>query len=400
MEMEEYLILRAVRSGPRSPGGPFVQTRARAANEKGRTKVRLESIYAGSSELPRLQEQPDVVGIARPFPVQLIAPAARSTSSLPAMPQVAWGIQAVGADESAWDASPISVAVLDTGIDSGHEAFAGMNLVECDFTGEGAGDQNGHGTHCAGIIFGRTVNKARYSVAPTIKRALIGKVLNSRGGGTTKALLQAIMWALTEGAHIITMSLGIDFPRYVKELTEKGTPVELATSKALEGYRDTIRLFDQLAGLVKAAGPITSSALLLAAAGNASHREGKPPYDLHVEPPAAADGIVSVGALEQTGDSARPLKVAAFSNSGPSVAAPGVDVLSAKAGGGYIEMSGTSMATPHAAGVAALWAAKMLAEDGSVDIDELTGQVVAGARRPPGLERIDVGTGLIQAPPD
>lgn len=400
MEVEEYLILRAVRSGPRPPGGPYVQTRAGNANEKERTTVHLESIYAGNRELTQLHEQPDVVGVAQPLPVHLVAPMIGRTSPLPAMPQIAWGVQAVGADRREWDASSISVAVLDTGIDSAHEGFAGVNIVDRDFTGEGPGDHNGHGTHCAGIIFGRTVNNVRYSVAPSINRALIGKVLDSRGNGTTKALLQAIVWALTQGAHIITMSLGIDFPGYVKALTERGMPVELATSKALEGYRDNIRLFDQLAGLVRAAGHITSGALLLAAAGNASHREEKPPYDLRVEPPAAAEGIVSVGALEQTGNPASPIKVAAFSNSGPSLAAPGVDILSAKAGGGYIEMSGTSMATPHAAGVAALWAAKMFAEDGGVDIGELAHRVIAGARRLPGLDRADVGTGLIQAPPD
>ena len=396
MQAEEYLVLRAVRSGPHAPSGSSVRTRAGTVDDKG---LRVETIYGGNREAIRLREQPDVLSVSQPLPIRLVAPSTRRTSSLPVKPQMTWGVQAVGADRGNWDAAAITVAVLDTGIDSAHEAFVGMNILERDFTGEGPGDSNGHGTHCAGTIFGRPVNNVRYGVAPTLQRALIGKVLDSEGNGTTKALLQAIVWALTEGAHIITMSLGVDFPGYVRALTEKGMPVELATSKALEGYRNNMRLFDQLAGLVRAAGNINASALLLAAAGNASRRDGTPPYELGVEPPAAAEGIISVGALEQTGDPVRPVKVAAFSNSGPSVAAPGVDILSARAGGGYIEMSGTSMATPHVAGVAALWAAKMLTEDGDIEIEELFRRVIAGARRPPGLDRADVGTGLIQAPP-
>lgn len=388
---EDYLVLRAVHSGPRPPGGFSIRTRGETAD------LRMEFIR-GRKELNRVRESPDVRCVAPLMPVRLVAPSIQRSFSLPTASQVTWGIQAVQAEKSTWDAAPITVAVLDTGIDSAHEAFAGMKILERDFTGEGAGDGNGHGTHCSGTIFGRVIQGVRYSVAPTLQTALVGKVLDAKGNGTTKALLEAILWAVMNGAHIVTMSLGVDFPGYVKALTEQGASIQLATSKALEGYRTTMRLFDQLSGLVKASGSIQAGALLLAAAGNGSQRDGTPPYDLVVEPPAAAEGIVSVAALERTAEASHPLKVAAFSNSGATVAAPGVDIISAKAGGGYTEMSGTSMATPHVAGVAAIWAAKMFAEEGSVDIEDLSRRVITGARRLPGLGRADIGAGLVQVP--
>ena len=83
----------------------------------------------------------------------------------------------MGADTSSCTGNGIVVAVLDTGIDASHPAFAGVEVIQKDFTGEGDGDQHGHGTHCAGTIFGRNVNGTRIGVAMGVKKALIGKVL-------------------------------------------------------------------------------------------------------------------------------------------------------------------------------------------------------------------------------
>ncbi len=230
--------------------------------------------------------------------------------------------------------------------------------------------------------------------------ALIAKVLGAGGAGTTKSLSQAIVWALEQGAHILTMSLGIDFPGYVKSLIEKDeTPSEVATSKALEAYRETIRFFDRLSELATNPGPFGPGALLIAAAGNESRRDGDRPFDINVSPPAAALGMVAVGALERTDSSGKTLKVAPFSNTGAHVAAPGVGILSAKPGGGYLEMTGTSMAAPHVAGVAALWAAKVLKEDGELDARQLSNRVIGSAKRSRGWRKVDVGAGLVQAPP-
>ena len=106
-----------------------------------------------------------------------------------------WGVKAVGADVSARTGAGIVVAVLDTGIDASHPAFAGVEIIEEDFSGYGNGDVQGHGTHCAGTIFGRDVDGMRIGVAPGVTKALIGKVLGDDGNGGSDMLFRGIQWA-------------------------------------------------------------------------------------------------------------------------------------------------------------------------------------------------------------
>jgi subtilisin family serine protease len=288
------------------------------------------------------------------------------------------------------------VAVLDTGIDAAHPAFTGVTLVQQDFTNEGNGDQHGHGTHCAGTIFGRDVSGTRIGVARGVKKALIGKVIGSQGGASD-AIVRAIQWAVDNGAHVISMSLGIDFPGLVAALQQQGFPAALAASLALEGYRANVQLFERLAALVRTQGAFQQTTLTVAAAGNESQRDVNPKFTIAVSPPAVAEGVISVAAL---GQSPPGFTVAPFSNTGANVAAPGVQIVSAKRGGGFQAMSGTSMATPHVAGVTALWAEKV-ASLGPLSSLQLTSRVVASASfaaLAPGFDPADVGAGLVHAP--
>jgi subtilisin family serine protease len=346
------------------------------------------------ADLADVRRAPEVA-VAPVLPMKLVEPVARADAGTPTSPGSAWGVEAVGALDCAFSGAGIKVAVLDTGIDASHEAFRGMQLTQRDFTGEGNGDPVGHGTHCAGTIAGREVNGYRYGVAPGVDELLVGKVLGS-DGGSTDGLMKAMLWALESEVHVMSMSLALDFPGLVAQWIENGMALEPATSRALEGYRDNVRLFGRLAEVIRASGPYGAAALVVAATGNESQREAAVPYTIGVAPPAASEGFVAVAALRQAADGT--LEVAEFSNSGASVAAPGVDILSAMAGGGFTEMSGTSTATPHVAGVAALWAESLLASTGRVDHGLLFARLTGTGQELPGVDSLDAGAGLVRAP--
>jgi subtilisin family serine protease len=400
---EKYLILSSSRASMTGDlNGPPAGTRSITATTSRVTpaELKVDVNSLDKNAVMRYSRDPSIMGIAPIIPVRLMKPFKVKTADKMSL-QTTWGIQATLADKSPYDGSDVVVAVLDTGIDSKHPTFKGVKLIEKDFTGEGKGDKNGHGTHCAGTIFGQDVNGNRIGIARGIKKALIGKVLGEKGGGTTDMIIQAMQWAVDNGAHVISMSLGIDFPGYVAEMVKKGMPAALATSKALEAYRSNINMFQAIATLIRtqSEGGIYQPVAILAAAGNESQRDVRPSFEIAVSPPAVSEGFISVGAIGKTGNS---YYVAPFSNTGVNISGPGVDIISAKTGGGLESMSGTSMATPHLAGLAALWADKLI-RSGQLNSMLLTSKLI-GSGSTKGFKAntdpVDIGGGLAMAPTD
>lgn len=410
-KMDRFIVLRddntAMRRGlpPMTmlPGfGPTALGRGEG-RMTGRIEVppqpRIDTVDLPSVEARSLERDPEVLEIARVMPTRLIepreAPDGASDETGPT-----WGIRAVGADRSLSDGAGVRVAVLDTGIDAAHPAFSGVTLTQRDFTGDGDGDVNGHGTHCAGTIFGREVEGRRIGVAPGVTDALIGKVLGDDGSGSSEMLFESMHWAARAEARVISMSLGFDFPGFSERLVEENDlPVRLATSIALEAYRMNLRVFDRIMALFEAQADFTGGVVVVAASGNESERQIDPAFEVSASLPAAAEGVISVGALGRA--EADALRVADFSNSNPVLSGPGVGVVSAATGGGLRSLNGTSMACPHVAGVAALWWQALRNAGVPQTYRSVEARMLASARRDvfaAGTDIADRGQGLAQAP--
>jgi Subtilase family len=258
-------------------------------------------------------------------------------SAAPTVKRQSQGTQQIGAP-AAWaaglDGTGVKVAVLDTGIDTGHPDLAGRVVAAANFTSDpDTGDGFGHGTHVASILAGTgAASGGRYRGVADGVRLLNGKVLDSTGYGSESSVMAGMEWAVQSGARIVNMSLG------------GGTT---------DGTDPLSQLVDSLTE--------QTGVLFVVAAGN----DGAA---MQVETPAAAEDSLAVGAVDSA------YNVASFSSSGPrlrdaavkpEVTAPGVGIIAARARGTslgdpvndqYTEMSGTSMATPHVAGMAALFA--------------------------------------------
>ena len=304
-----------------------------------------------------------------------------------------WGIQAVNVGKSAYTGKGVKMAVLDTGFDFTHKDFEGRTIHRKSFVGRQAIDKDGHGTHCAGIAGGNraiamvgaegTRGKAaspkdekvkvkgkagfRYGVAPGA-RLYIGKILDDAGEGSDGSALEGIEWALEKGCKVISMSLGAE-------------PDERHSA-----------IFEQVAQTVMGYG-----CLLVGATGNDSKRGRMAP----VNHPADCPSIVAVGALTAG------MRVAEFSCGGAKgvrlgtasgstgdgqvdLVAPGENIVSAKVGGGYAAESGTSMAAPFVAGMAAL----LWEQYPNASAWEIWVRLVQNARRLP-LAASAVGAGLV-----
>lgn len=373
-------------AGPVAPGAsPLSDTEMISAETRSSIAgkplvVTTEDLSDG--ERGEVEQERNTLGTFISMPFTKIEPF-QSDSVGDGPPDVSWGIETVGAIDADGDAAKdVKVAVLDTGIAPNHPAFDGIEPILQNFTDEPDEDIDGHGTHCAGTIFGQDVDGTRIGIARGIRKPLIGKVLG-KGGGDSESIFQAIEWARREGAHIISMSLGMDFPKFRDRLEANGRHSREATSIALTAYRENIRLFDKISNLFSVPGPLKAP-LMIAAAGNESRRKS---YTISVAPPAAADDILSVGAIDPD------LQPARFSNTNPNCCAPGVDIWSADFKGSIKKLSGTSMATPHVAGVAALRAQDLI-EAKDFSPRNLRDEVIGNIQKLAGLTRRDVGAGV------
>lgn len=358
-----------------SVGRPGVTLTARPP-----VSLQVEALEDG--ERVDIAQEKDVIAVGISMPFTLIKPSDGGTA---AATGDSWGIGDTGANGLGENAGAgVKVAVLDTGI-AEHEAFEGVNPVLRNFTDEDDADIDGHGTHCAGTIFGRDVGGRRIGIARGVTEPLIAKVLGTRGGDS-QSIMDAIVWAQSEGAKVISMSLGMDYPGFRQRLVAAGRHELEATSIALQAYRENVRLFDRLSAVYANALNVNAP-LLIAASGNESNR---PAYSIAAAPPSEADGILAVGAIDLN------RRIARFSNTDPDCCAPGVDILSADHAnyGGLRSLSGTSMATPHAAGAAVIHAQR-LAQQGPFSAQDLRDEVMANCVPVPGLSRADAGRGRI-----
>ena len=386
---------------------PIPEIGTEASSEKSQERILKNNIssesFSSHEEAEKRKKDNDVLDVFLEVPLNLLKPSSDDEGD-GTEEKDSWGIRAVGAQDHTYDIDDVTVAVLDTGIDKSHSAFEHLDFNNnnlMDFTenvkGEAgsANDQDGHGTHVAGTIFGKVDNQ-RIGVAPGIKKVLIGKVIGEEGS-SIEMLENAIIWALGEEADVISMSLGMDYPAFARKIENAlEVPAEVATSRALKAYRSTLRLLDSLSEYIDAKVKRRKGALVVSASGNASMRRIDPRYTIDVEPPAAADGFLSVGALKPN------LQVANFSNTGCDISAPGVSILSAKLGGGLTRLNGTSMATPHVAGVCALWIHKMAKQWQDIEgemrpqgwANDVLREITSKAK--PTGSRNDVGAGMVQ----
>lgn len=390
----EQIILRRKTTFRRAPVGNSMSAQSLGMETLPKLgELVLENAKMTPAEVVDLLRDPEVKAIAGSMPLKLIDPF-ESQELNPSAVGNTWGVEAVKAHTSPFTGEGVVVAVLDTGINPNHVAFQGVQLVRRNFTQDSDDDQHGHGTHCAGTIFGRDVNGLRIGVARGVTKAIIGKVLGS-GGGSSGTLVTAINWAYENGANVVSMSLGIDFTKFVDNMVGQGVPIRAATSIALEQYRANVNLFSSLTLLLEQASSFSQAAIIVAASGNESAR---PQYEVAVSPPAAGDGMISVGALQRLASG--NFSVAEFSNTQCNLSGPGVDVVSAWIGGhtALHAISGTSMATPHVAGCAALWAQQQKRSTGVLTFQNLAAKILASANFIPGASFDDIGNGMVQAP--
>lgn len=303
-----------------------------------------------------------IAHVVAPLAVSPIRPTMQRQIAQPTQP-VTWGIQALNI-EPVWDqgftGQGVRIGHVDTGVDDGHPALAGAveNFALIDDYGDVDPYQNRpfdaeeHGTHTAATMAGRASGGYRVGVAPG---ALLQSVCVLEGGAATSRVLNGMDWAISKGAKILNVSLGV------------------------RGYDEN---FLPLTRRLRETG-----ILPVFAVGNEGQDTSRSPGNY--------DEAVSVGAIDRT------LATCPFSSYAqiettrtvPDLVAPGEEIESALTQGGYQVMSGTSMAAPHISGLAALlWEAAPEATE-----DEIEAAIFQSCRKPPGGYPASYGFGYPDA---
>jgi len=337
---------------------PMIDRVANVGGEISYVCKYIDTICMRNVTLPmmeRLLAMDDVVFIEKqPYLTVNLDVSARSVAARPSeeySPKTGWEFGYTGKD--------IVVAVLDTGVDDNHDDLKGKFVAGYDCSGNygvawatNPDDKNGHGTHCAGVVMGtgdpddEPADREHVGIAPDAKLVDV-KVLTDIGGNLGDHLIMGMEWCIENreqfGIKVLSISVGN------KAGGDDGTNANARTADAAVD-----------AGLV-----------VVAAAGN----EG--PYNDGFSSVAASDKAITVGAVDDGATVSRDDDVIAeYSNRGPrrsdndedvleelkpDVVAPGTDIMacmySPRPVGfvtGYQQMTGTSMACPHVAGIAAL----------------------------------------------
>jgi subtilisin len=266
---------------------------------------------------------------------------------------IPWGTSRIGANK-AWSASQgktVNVAVLDTGIYAKHPDLrvnvkGGVNIINSK---RSFYDDNGHGTHLAGTIGAVDNGVGIIGVAPQVNLFAV-KVLDKNGRGSVTDIVKGLGWCVQNKMQVVNMSFGSDHPSAALH----------QAVKAASG-----------AGIV-----------LVAAAGNDGSKNS-------VDYPAAYPETIAIGGINERN------QLFIFSSQGPEIdlVAPATRVLSTARGGEYEKMSGTSMATAHVTGVAAL----LIAHNPEKDSTRVFKRLKATAENLKGLKPSQQGAGLVRA---
>jgi len=296
-------------------GNPGPSEEAIVQNAGGVVRYRYHLVPAIAATVPAtavdgLRRNPNVTVVEADGEVQAIDAELDSV----------WGVKRIGAGlvhDSGNRGNGIRVAIVDTGIDYTHPDLDENYAGGADFVNNDSDpmDDHGHGTHCAGTVAAEDDGLGVVGVAP--EALLFGvKVLSATGSGSWSAIIAGIEWAADNGIQVTNNSYG-----------GSGHPGSIVQAAFDNSY--------------------AAGVLHVAAAGNSG---ACPPPGDTVGYPAKFSSVLAVAATTST--DAR----ACFSSTGPDVeiAAPGSSINSTRRGGGYTFMSGTSMASPHVAGVAAL----------------------------------------------